>query len=108
MCRLQTFPDGLEFSCSRHELQRLVGNAVPSLLTEILAWEIRQQLLGVSGKVRALKLLPVKREPVPKPERIAPVPREYSQYLGDHAAHPGEGLGRGALRRMGALKNATS
>jgi DNA (cytosine-5)-methyltransferase 1 len=100
MCRLQTFPDGLRFECSRHEVQRLVGNAVPSLLTEILAGEIREQLLGLARRPRKPSLLPIVRTPVPRSEQLATVPREYARYLGDHADHPGEGLGRGASRRM--------
>src|SRR5947207_1906653 len=34
MCRLQTFPKGLKFDCSRNEIQKMLGNAVPSLLAE--------------------------------------------------------------------------
>jgi len=99
LCRLQTFPNGLRFDCSRTEVQRLLGNAVPSLLTETLAWEIRRQLLGVPGKARKLKLLPPARDDLPPAEGIEPVPPAYAKYFGNHAAHPGEGKGRGALRR---------
>ena len=42
MCRLQTFPDGLSIGCGRTEMQRQLGNAVPSLIAEILAREIPQ------------------------------------------------------------------
>jgi hypothetical protein len=45
LCRLQTFPDGLSLVCGRTEMQRMLGNAVPSLIAEILAREIRRQLL---------------------------------------------------------------
>lgn len=99
LCRLQTFPEGLRFDGGRTEVQRLLGNAVPSLLTEILAWEIRQQLLGLPGKPRKLKLLPPARDDQPDAEEVAPVPESYSSYLGDHADHPGEGKGRGAVSR---------
>lgn len=99
LCRLQTFPDGLRFDGGRREVQRLLGNAVPSLLTETLAWEIRRQLLGLPGKPRKLKLLPPARGNLPDAERVAPVPDSYSGYFGDHADHPGEGKGRGAAKR---------
>lgn len=99
LCRLQTFPDGLRFDGARREIQKLLGNAVPSLLTEILAWEIRRQLLGLPGRPRKLKLLPPVRRDPPPAERVAPVPELYSEYFGDHADHPGEGKGRGAARR---------
>src|SRR5437870_1610640 len=40
--RLQTFPDALDYGqCKRAEIQRLIGNAVPSALAEVLAREIR-------------------------------------------------------------------
>src|SRR3712207_2104614 len=32
--RLQTFPDGLVYGCTRAGVQRLAGNAVPSALAE--------------------------------------------------------------------------
>ena len=99
LARLQTFPERLRFNCSRNEAQRLLGNAVPSLLTEILGWEIRRQLLGHKGKPRRFKLLPPARPEVPAAEPVADVAAEYQQYLGDHADHPGEGLGRGAQER---------
>jgi DNA (cytosine-5)-methyltransferase 1 len=99
LCRLQTFPDGLRFEGGRSEIQRLVGNAVPSLLTEILAWEIRKQLLGERGAPRRLKLLPPARNDYPDAEEVTPVPRAYYKYFGDHADHPGEGKGRGAANR---------
>lgn len=99
LCRLQTFPDGLRFDESRTEIQKLLGNAVPSLLAEILGWEIRRQLLGARGKPRTLKLLTPKRVDQPDAERVAPVPKSYEQYFGNHADHPGEGKGRGAAKR---------
>jgi len=97
--RLQTFPDGLDFSCSTNEAQRLIGNAVPSLMTEILGWEIRQQLLGLRERPRILKLLPPARRSCPPPERVRRVPKEYAKYIGDHPDHPGTGLGPGARAR---------
>ena len=46
LCRLQTFPDGLRFDRGRNDVQRMLGNAVPSLVAEVIAREIRTQLLG--------------------------------------------------------------
>lgn len=99
LCRLQTFPDGLRFDCSRQETQRLVGNAVPSLLTEILGRAIREQLFGETLPERRLTLLPPVRTPVPRAERARPVPDKYIPLIGDHPDHPGEGRGAGALKR---------
>jgi DNA (cytosine-5)-methyltransferase 1 len=100
LCRLQTFPDGLRFEGSRSEVQRLLGNAVPSLITEILGWEMRRQLLGLRGKPRKLKLLPPARDDQPELEEVAPVPESYRPYFGNHPDHPGEGKGRGAVSRQ--------
>jgi DNA (cytosine-5)-methyltransferase 1 len=97
MARLQTFPDGLTLECSRTEMQRMVGNAVPSLIAEILAREIRTQLLG-SPMTSPLKLLPPRRKRTPAPEPVASLPAKYQHLIGNHADHPGEGKGRGAVR----------
>jgi DNA (cytosine-5)-methyltransferase 1 len=99
LCRLQTFPDGLRFDAGRSEIQRLLGNAVPSLLTEVLAWEIRKQFLGARKQPRRFKLLPPARDDMPNQETVEPVPDSYSGYFGNHADHPGEGRGRGASTR---------
>ncbi|WP_080405020.1 DNA cytosine methyltransferase [Burkholderia ubonensis] len=98
LCRLQTFPDGLSVDCGRTEMQRMLGNAVPSLVAEVLAREIRRQLLD-SPTRRRLKLLPPRRMTVPAPARLAPVPKKYHTHVGVHAPHPGTGKGREAVRR---------
>lgn len=98
LCRLQTFPEGLKVDCGRTEMQRMLGNAVPSLAAEVLAREIRCQLLD-EPILKPLKLLPPRREYVPPAVRVMPLPHEYHQFVGVHAAHPGTGKGREALRR---------
>jgi len=97
MCRIQTFPEGLSIDCGRTEMQRQLGNAVPSLIGEILAREIRAQLLDNRINSR-LRLLPPRREDVPPPEKVALLPAKYRQFIGEHAAHPGTGKGRSAAR----------
>lgn len=91
LCRLQTFPDGLEFDCGRTDMQKMLGNAVPSLLAEVLAREIRRQLLGDKRKLGPLKLIPPVRRPTPEPEPLKGLPAKYRQLIGDHPDHPGEG-----------------
>jgi len=54
-------------------MQRQLGNAVPSLIAEILAREIWAQLLGRPVRGR-LKLLPPRRDGVPAPEKIGRLP----------------------------------
>ena len=46
MARLQTFPDDIQVTGSLADAQHQLGNAVPSLLAEILAREIARQLFG--------------------------------------------------------------
>jgi DNA (cytosine-5)-methyltransferase 1 len=99
LMRLQTFPDGYRVVGTLAEVHRQVGNAVPSALAEILALEIRRQLLDEQAPYRTPTLLPPKRLPIPKAEPTRPVPKKYRQLVGDHAPHPGTGMGYGALRR---------
>lgn len=108
MCRLQTFPDGLKFNCGRTDAQKMLGNAVPSLLAEVLALEIRKQLLGSQKRSAQPKLLPPPRELVPRAERIRSVPIQYHELLGAHADHPGEGRGAQAARRAQGRAHAAA
>ncbi len=103
LCRIQTFPDGLMIDVGRTEMQRMLGNAVPSLIAEILAREIRKQLLDAPIK-RPLRLLPARRELVPPPGRVVAVPVKYHHMAGNHAEHPGTGKGRRAsIREVSSL-----
>lgn len=100
MCRLQTFPDGLLLDCGRGDAQKMLGNAVPSLLAEVLAREIRRQLLGDGKDLGPLKLIPPARGPAPPPEPPEPLPAEYRPLIGDHADHPGEGRLKARKKRQ--------
>lgn len=97
LCRLQTFPDGLVLECGRTEVQRMLGNAVPSLVAEVLAREIRSQFFRTPLQ-GPLKLLPPKRKTVPSTVECQTVPAKYFDLLGDHADHPGTGKGRSAVK----------
>ncbi|WP_426734952.1 DNA cytosine methyltransferase [Myxococcus faecalis] len=100
LCRIQTFPDRVQVTGGRTAAQRQVGNAVPSLLTEVLGRAIRTQLLDLGSVRGGLKLLPPDCSPAPPPEPVQPVPREYRKLVGEHEAHPGTGKGYGAKARM--------
>lgn len=102
LCRLQTFPERLAFDCSRNEIQRLLGNAVPSLLAEVIAREIRRQLLGQPRASRSVKLMPPSRGAPPAPEPVKGVAPKFAALAGEHAPHPGEGLGNRAKQRAQA------
>jgi DNA (cytosine-5)-methyltransferase 1 len=100
LCRLQTFPDDVFVVGGRTAVQRQVGNAVPSLVAEVLGRAIRTQLLGMSALRRPLRLLPPDRGTPPPPEVVAEVPSRFLKLAGDHEAHPGTGKGYGALARL--------
>lgn len=98
MARLQTFPDNVHITGSLADAQRQLGNAVPSLLGEILAREIACQLLG-KGPQGAPKLgICRSARPAPTPT-VSPVPAKYLALRGQHTAHPGTGQGVRALAR---------
>jgi DNA (cytosine-5)-methyltransferase 1 len=93
LCRIQTFPDNYQIIGGRSDVQRQLGNAVPSLLAEILGREIRTQLLGQKRSNLKLKLALAPRGAPGKPERLKPVPKKYHVHIGEHEAHPGTGRG---------------
>lgn len=99
LCALQTFPEDYEVVGTLRSAYRQVGNAVPSLLAEVLGREIQKQFFG--AKIRKpLKLLPVRSAATPEPEQVQPVTDpKYLELVGNRLDHPGTGLGPGALRR---------
>ena len=92
MARLQTFPDDVNILGGRNSVQRQLGNAVPSLLAEVLARNIGQQYFG-----RAYSSLPKlavrQRLPMPDAEPLLPVPSKFLNLIGDYPDHPGTGKG---------------
>lgn len=100
LCRLQTFPDDITLKGSRGDVQRMIGNAVPSLLAEVLAWEIRAQLLDGAKRPVAYALMPPRRSGRPPAEPAVALPRKFRPLIGDHEAHPGEGKGHRAIQRV--------
>lgn len=100
LCRIQTFPDNVTVYGGRTSVQRQIGNAVPSLLAEVLAREIKTQLLGYLRTTEPPKLLPPNRSPAPAAAAVAPVPAEYRHLAGRHRAHPGTGKGPGSVQQL--------
>jgi DNA (cytosine-5)-methyltransferase 1 len=99
MAAIQTFPKGFKIDCPRVEIQRQLGNAVPSLLSETLARALREQLFSFRyDKLR--RLLVPKARFTPPPEEPMAVPEEYLHLTGEHAAHPGTGKGRSYQKRV--------
>lgn len=93
LARLQTFPDNACFAGSWSSQRRQLGNAVPSLMAEVLAREIAMQLLGVRRYSSPPKLMPKEASESPEAERSRPVPARFHSFVGKHADHPGEGRG---------------
>lgn len=100
LCRLQTFPDDVRVLGSRASVQRQVGNAVPSLLAEVLAREIKSQLLRRKIATEPPMLLPPIRDPIPAPEKRHKVPKRFLALEGSHEPHPGTGRGFRAQARV--------
>jgi DNA (cytosine-5)-methyltransferase 1 len=101
MARLQTFPGTYQFVGSRGDVQRQIGNAVPSLLGEVLGREMRRQFFGDSVLEPTPTLTIRARPRMPAPERRRAVPRCYRNLVGEHSPHPGTGKGFAAHRRNG-------
>jgi DNA (cytosine-5)-methyltransferase 1 len=76
MARLQTFPDNVQVLGGNSNIQRQIGNAVPSLLAEILGRSLMMQFFE-SPIEGSLTLLPPRRRPIPKAEDLFPVPSRY-------------------------------
>ncbi len=106
MAALQTFPGSFRIRCPRVETQRQIGNAVPSLLAEVLARSMVAQLTGQRfPEPPRLAIKPSR--PIPPPEHVAAVPAEYLHLVGKHAPHPGTGRGR-SYRSTGTKREQAS
>lgn len=99
MARIQTFPDDYKFFGSYRSVQRQIGNAVPPAIGYLLGVEIRKQIFRQSAK-NLKKFIPSPREDCPSPERRARLPQKYNCLIGDHAEHPGVGLGPGVKKEL--------
>lgn len=97
--RLQTFPDSWRIEMPYNAGRRLVGNATPPLLAEVLGRMIVCDL-QMGSKAARMRLLrsPVslafeRQQHTPPPAPPMPVPESYRRHIGSKEAHPGEGLG---------------
>lgn len=100
LLRLQSFPDDWALMGRHYEQVRLVGNATPPLLAEVIGRAILEQLLGRPSEGTHLNLtIAYSAEPPPTPAPPEPVPESFRSLVGPKPAHAGEGLGPGSLSR---------
>ena len=99
MARLQSFPPNYRFSGSYNSARRQIGNAVPSSLAEAVARRVRSIILNEPyNSSLSLAISPCTM--TPPPAQTSDVAQKYMPLKGQHPAHPGTGLGPGALRRI--------
>lgn len=97
--RLQTFPDEWRIDHPFRVGRRMVGNATPPLLAEVLGRTIVRDLeLGTaSARSRLLaerpSLLPSRQRSIPRAVAPVAIPDSYQSQVGAKEAHPGEGAG---------------
>jgi DNA (cytosine-5)-methyltransferase 1 len=103
MLRLQTFPDDIVISGNRTARQRQIGNAVPSLLGEVLGRAIVSQLLAKQKKYQSLTLSVSLARKIPLAVQNRPVSDKYLCLTGSHNPHPGTGRGPRARRSKTGL-----
>lgn len=97
LAQLQTFPPGVKVTGSLAVAHRQIGNAVPSLLAEVVAREMARQYFGMAPEPPRLT---VKRATaMPAARRPTPVASKYRALVGEHSAHPGTGRGFAAAKR---------
>jgi DNA (cytosine-5)-methyltransferase 1 len=102
LAALQTFPLVTSLGVSSHVSQRLLGNAVPSALGELVGRVIGRKWLDRAW-TQGLTLVPHVRDDCPVPTPVAPVPRIYRDAVKKPPEdHPGAGKGPGAAIRRAA------
>jgi DNA (cytosine-5)-methyltransferase 1 len=88
---LQTFPTEYRYAGNRDSRRRQIGNAVPPLMSEILARQIADHL--EKPVTSELKYAVQRVRIVPRPTPTAALPAKYRDKIGVRACHPGTGKG---------------
>lgn len=91
--RLQTFPDDWRLMGSVRDQVRMVGNATPPVLAEVVGRVLVRKLTPDLVPGRALLVRDRAGDTPPTATRTRPVPDEFRHLVGKHAAHAGTGLG---------------
>lgn len=99
---LQTIPIDCGLHLPLPTAQRLIGNAVPSAIGEMLGRAIREQWFGGRRDTKPLSLLPARKRRCPA---AGPVLLASLDWIGSSTTtreHPGPGLGPGVLKERRA------
>lgn len=93
--RLQSFPDDWVLAGGFRDQVKLVGNATPPLLAELLGRRAAASLLGKhpAASRGEVSLLRTPASVQPKPGPVRPIPDEYKTLVGPRAPHAGTGKG---------------
>lgn len=99
MARLQTFPQNWQFKGSYRESVKLVGNATPALLAEVVGRAVLRTLDPGSATSNDEPKLRIARAGTHRPQPVLPrpVPTRYRGMVGAKLAHPGTGMGPGRV-----------
>ena len=81
MARIQTFPDDVEILGGNSNVQKQIGNAVPSAIGELLGKEIRKQFFGERVSSKSLKLIPNYNEDEFEVNFMKRIPKEYRELM---------------------------
>lgn len=92
MLALQTFPSDWKLTGSYRDQVRMVGNATPPLLAEVLGRAIRQSLLRQPMRQKLVNLPPKAKVP-PCPSAVCAVSEDFLKLEREYPAHPGKGKG---------------
>ena len=92
MLRIQSFPSTWKVEGNYRQQVRQVGNATPPLLAEVLGRAIVQQMRG-EGEDSPLRFRIPRKRSVPDAAPVLPVAASFTEFEGEHPAHPGAGLG---------------
>jgi len=92
LCIQSIPPWALPYGNYRESIKQ-IGNAVPSVLSEIIGLEIRRQFFGIRTR-RFSRLLPNYPHDFSIQSAYSEnIPHEYQKLIGEHMAHPGTGKG---------------
>lgn len=81
MARIQTFPDDVEILGGNSNVQKQLGNAVPSAIGEMFGKEIMRQIFGMKMNSLELKLVPTKKKEILSINYSRELPKIYRELL---------------------------